>query len=739
MSSKDLWGIALAIGCFIATATAAAPAALSHNEARRIALEQLRTGFAALGLEQSDVDDVVVADLYTSKHTGVTHVYLRQRFDGIEIAGADMTISVGPDGRASHLGHHFLAAVATRVESSTAILSATDAMERAASECGAMARGATFTRDEVPPALVYHATEKDGRLRLAWDVVIDAPGDAFSGRVLVDAQSGEVLEQVDWSTRLAPANALTVHGRDTERGVVGGTGAGTSGAGASLSPDSYEVFAIPKEYPDDGPRTLELDPALDGGIASPFGWHDTDGAPGAEYTITRGNNAHAYTDVDNNNLPDPGSSPDGGPGLEFSFPLDLTASPTTYRPASVTNAFYWVNVIHDVLWQHGFDEPAGSFQENNYDRGGMGDDPVHVEVQNGGATNNANFSTLPDGSPGRMQLYVWTFTSPARDGALANLVTTWAYTNGVANRLVGGPSTVSCLTAQESGSMTIGWSDWMGLVLTADESETATTSRGVGTYLLGEPPTGPGFRIAPYTTNMAVNFFTYGDISGLQVPHGVGTVWGTMLWEVYWELVGIHGFNPDIYGDWTTGGNNLALQLVIDGMKLGPCTPGFVDGRDAILLADELLTGAANRCAIWEAFARRGLGFSADQGSAHSTTDGTEAFDLPSDCLAAAVRDEGAGQLAHFDHDLRSRPNPFNPRTTLSFVLDGPGVTAIEIYDVHGRLLRTIDGGALGAGRHEWVWDGRDDADRALASGEYIVRLTVDGSVAATRKAILVK
>ena len=51
---------------------------------------------------------------------------------------------------------------------------------------------------------------------------------------------------------------------------------------------AYNVFAIPKENPDDGPRTLEVDPAV--APASPFGWHDTNGIAGAEFTITRGNN-----------------------------------------------------------------------------------------------------------------------------------------------------------------------------------------------------------------------------------------------------------------------------------------------------------------------------------------------------------------------------------------------------------------------------------------------------------------
>jgi len=120
----------------------------------------------------------------------------------------------------------------------------------------------------------------------------------------------------------------------------------------------------------------------------------------------------------------------------------------------------------------------------------------------------------------------------------------------------------------------------------------------------------------------------------LTVPHGIGFVWNSMLWEVYWNLVEEHGYNENIYEDWTTGGNNLAIQLVTDGLKFQPCSPGFVDGRDAILDADVALTGGANQCAIWEGFAKRGLGFSASQGSSSSVTDGVQAFDVPVNCVA---------------------------------------------------------------------------------------------------------
>jgi hypothetical protein len=133
---------------------------------------------------------------------------------------------------------------------------------------------------------------------------------------------------------------------------------------------------------------------------------------------------------------------------------------------------------------------------------------------------------------------------------------------------------------------------------------------------------------------MNVNPQTYDSIiTNGTSPHSLGEVWALMYFEVYWNLVNKHGFNPNIYDDWTTGGNNLALQLLLDGMKLQPCSPGMVDGRDAILAADLALTAGANQCEIWEGFAKRGLGFSADQGSSGSRTDGAEAFDLPVECL----------------------------------------------------------------------------------------------------------
>src|SRR5690606_35354772 len=208
---------------------------------------------------------------------------------------------------------------------------------------------------------------------------------------------------------------------------------------------SYNVYAFPLESPlwttpapPADARTLVANP--DDPTASPFGWHDTDGVPGPEFTITRGNNVEAYTDVDNNNVPDPGSSPDGGGGLVFNFPLDLTQDPSTYRPAAVTNLFYWNNIIHDVMYQYGFDEPAGNFQVNNYGNGGLGGDDVRAEAQDGSGLNNANFGTPVDGFRPRMQMFVWTHPLP-------NIVTvappSSAAGNYAASGAVFGPSFVA--------------------------------------------------------------------------------------------------------------------------------------------------------------------------------------------------------------------------------------------------------------------------------------------------------
>ncbi len=738
------------------------PSALPAAE---IALAHLREAAAELDLTASDVADVAVTDLVPSGHNGVTHVYLRQRVNGLEIDGAEMGIHIDRRGRIFHRTGAFVRAAGSRAAAVPAFpaLAPDQAIRAAAQELGLGDRAADLTlveslggfdrrtvysspalsEAEIPVRLRYLRAPGGDRLTLAWNLNLKVTGDSDWLDLWVDAANGTIASRVNWT---AEADA------------------------------TYSVFASPKESPDDGPRTDEVDPDLTGGTApasgaSPYGWHDTNGVLGAETFVTSGNNVNACTDIDANNLCDPGSQPSGGaaPPLVFQPVLDLsTQQPADYRDAAVVNLYYWNNIIHDVAYQYGFNEAAGNFQENNYSRGGLGSDSVNADAQDGSGTNNANFGTPPDGSNPRMQMFVWTnpfsqfvtvnspagiadsyVANPSNNGGVGNGLTAdlalvvdgtaptddacqavtndltgkialivWSegicnssafilnaanagavgaiivdvtvdpltnfggnaaipsvavgstdgqlllttigsqtinatlednpagqinrdsdldagvivheYGHGISNRLTGGPANTSCLGNQEQ--MGEGWSDWQTLYLHAAPGDTATTPRPVATYLTFEnAATGFGIRAFPYNTDEIANPLTYSDIPTQSVPHGVGAVWANTLWEMYWNLVGELGYDPDLY--YGSGGNNIAYQLVLDGMKLQPCNPGFVTGRDAILAADQANYEGDLSCAIWNAFAERGVGFGASQGSSGVLGDETESFTLPSACV----------------------------------------------------------------------------------------------------------
>ena len=223
---------------------------------------------------------------------------------------------------------------------------------------------------------------------------------------------------------------------------------------------------------------------------------------------------------------------------------------------------------------------------------------------------------------------------PELDGDFDNGIIAHEYGHGISTRLTGGPNNSSCLrNAEQAGE---GWSDWFGLMLTMKPGDTGAKPRGIGTYVQNQPTSGRGIRPSPYSTDFAVNNYTYGATNNavLTAPHGVGFVWATTIWDMTWALVDKYGFNANLY----TGkaGNNLAMQLVIDGLKLQPCNPGFVDARDAILAADRANNAGANQQLLWTVFARRGLGFSAQQGLSTSRSDQVEAFDLPPAFVCAA-------------------------------------------------------------------------------------------------------
>jgi extracellular elastinolytic metalloproteinase len=821
MPSRSFWLVLALAAATLALVPSAMPAAdtgtTSSAEAGAVdvALRYVDANAAKLGVTRADVADLVVTSSYTSSHSGVTHVNLNQRFQGLEVLGAHATVNVAAGGKVIFAAGAFESDLrAASVDD--ADLAATDAVEAAAagldlddpaglrvlSRSGGAAQKTVLSRagisDEPIAARLGWQPTKSG-LRLAWQLVIDDASAEHLWNATVDAATGKLLEAEDWTSH-DPVDELAARlARPTS---FADALAGPVSPNPVLDGSSYRAYQLPTESPNDRDRALVQNPA--DGLASPFGWHDTDGAAGAEFTITRGNNVHAYLDQDDDEQQDFGGSPDGGAGLDFDFPIDLTEHAQFYREAVVANLFYTCNAFHDVLYRYGFDEASGNFQANNYGRGGLQGDYVRCEAEDGSGTNNANFSTPTEptatGGVPRMQMFLWpgnqfgrqnqvvvngvgefgavwsrfgppatnagvngtlvlvndgvatppvgtvndgcepygplppgaiavvdranaplppppnlpptcTFlqqvhnaetagavavvianntggdatpptlsgsmvaappTIPAvsvtqndgaaikaalpatgtvrknpahpgiRDGDIENGIIFHEYGHGLSNRLTGGPA-VNCLSGNEQAGE--GWSDYVAISTMLDPTlDDPEGPRGMGPYALFQPSRqGNGIRPRPYSRTMTIQPFTYdsiktngwlpnsqGNPTSLALPHGLGHGWAAVLWDMTWDLVDKHGFNPNVYEDWDTGGNNRAIQYVVDGLKLQGCGPGLVVARSAIVAAAEALD-SDDECTLWAAFSRRGLGFSAVQGTTNRD-DNSEAFDTHSAC-----------------------------------------------------------------------------------------------------------
>jgi extracellular elastinolytic metalloproteinase len=161
--------------------------------------------------------------------------------------------------------------------------------------------------------------------------------------------------------------------------------------------------------------------------ASEFTWV-SDGS--TKYTTSRGNNGIAQSNPSggtsylNNYRPSSSS-------LSFKYPYTPSSSPpSSYIDASIIQLFYTANTYHDLLHTLGFNEKAGNFEYNTNGQGGRGNDYVILNSQDGSGTNNANFATPPDGQPGRMRMYVWTESTPYRDGSFEAGIVIHEYTHG---------------------------------------------------------------------------------------------------------------------------------------------------------------------------------------------------------------------------------------------------------------------------------------------------------------------
>ena len=768
---------------------------VNQKKSKTLIDEYLKKNQDILKLTDDDVSNWIFSDFYVDQKSGVTHAYMQQTIDGIKIFNGISSIAI-KNNQVVSFAKRIVPNAKGNANTSVASISPKTAVQNAVEHLGLKFSeelqlitsnnsthnyifskgGLSLTTIKVD--LVFLPINQ--QIRLAYNVNLRLIDGSHWWNIRIDAATGNYLNKNDWTVSCdfgqpevkepSPAKSLSVPYR-------------RASGNSTNAVASYRVYPFPLEAPSFGSSVLVTDPS--DATASPFGWHDTDGISGPEYTITRGNNVFAYDDIAN--IDAPGTSADGTASLTFDFPINFTQQPSTYTDAANVNLFYVNNIIHDYLVHYGFDEAAGNFQETNYSGNGAGTDYVIAESQDGGGTNNANFSTPNDGQNGRMQMYLWSgntsstfiINSPAGiagsytvvgagfgpsvtvpitqdialvddgaapnsdactplingvdvngkialldrgvcnfvdkvlaaqnagavaaivinniasapfamgdngngasvtipsvmisqadgnlirttltsgavngtlnppstapvaiDGSLDNGIVTHEFGHGISNRLTGGPNNSSCLGNGEQGGE--GWSDWFALMFTAKVGDLGVNARGVGTFALGEIPTGAGIRRYPYSTDMSIDPETYSFLAVSGEVHDIGEVWCTVLWDLNWALVDLNGFDPD----WINGtsGNNIAMHLVMEGMKLQPCGPGFLDSRDAILAADDNLYGGIHKCLIWQVFARRGMGFNASQGSANTAGDETEDFSIPTFCQSPVT-----APIAQFTADV---------------------------------------------------------------------------------------
>ncbi|MBK8166929.1 MAG: hypothetical protein IPK64_13380 [bacterium] len=82
-------------------------------------------------------------------------------------------------------------------------------------------------------------------------------------------------------------------------------------------------------------------------------------------------------------------------------------------------------------------------------------------------------------------------------------------------------------------------------------------------------------------------------------------------------------------------------------------------------------------------------------------------------------------------------PNPFNPQTTIRYALPVGGPARLAVFDVAGRLIRTLVDGTMPEGGHEVTWDGRDAVGREVPSGSYLARLEFGGKAEVARMGLV--
>lgn len=585
--------------------------ASSNDDAALIAKRFVRDNSSLFAISESQLESARISARETN---GFTRLVLEQQSGGIRVFDSEMLFIIDREGRLRSESGSFIPHVERFAVDPAPALTPEQALNLAINFCGAdrtvnvvattdNSRGhrrIVFSSEEVDPrseaSLVYYPLTRE-EVRLAYQVVIyGVPTKLDAYLMLVDARTGALLRR----------DSLT-YALDAPAGRV-------------FTKENPVISANREMVPFKGDPT-----------ASPAGWVTTN--------RTAGNNAQVFF----NPALTGGNTTNANPDGNFDFEIDLTPghTPLSSADASAANLFYWVNTAHDRFYALGFNETSRNFQLDNLGKGGRDGDAVRADTLRGAGIdptstnqlvrNNAYFQTALDGTQPLLAMLMWNAKVNGQtvelDSSYDAGVIIHEYTHGVSTRISGTDTSIG-LRSNQGGGMGEGWSDFFAMSFLNGDLP-VDGAFPTGSYITQQAR---GVRNFPYSTRFDLDPLTFGDIRYYNEVHAQGTVWCSILWDMRQAFVGRYGFQS---------GREAAERLVINGLRVTPLVPTFVDARDAILLADRMSNNGANQDLIWRAFARRGLGKSA---VSSLTTDGTgfriaatEAYDVPTEFSAGSL------------------------------------------------------------------------------------------------------
>jgi len=590
----------------------------SGRPAPRVGMDYVRSHLRAFGLSRADLRTFQLRQDYVDI-VGTHHLSWTQRVGGLIAFRSGLKANVTSDGRLINLTGSPVHGL--RIASSFPRVDSAEAIGAARRSAGAKELGA---QREDTAKLVLFPSQRGAMISWQTTTWVDPNFLALS---VVDAQTGNVL----WRANLTQADAV----------------------GTGQAVDMYPSGDLPNAGGDLHSVTF---PVFDG-------------------TALSGNNAHVFLDVKDDDVASPNDEVAAIAGTDWSGYMPEFDTTTAAQNCSShfyctwdktvardwkrnqdwfgVQLYHFLNTFHDHLLAApiGFTEAAGNFQFANSTGQGQDGDAVEGHAidgantangfPDGGHINNANFSTPPDGRPGIMQMYLqraatWGPGIPSGDSGNEAETVYHEFAHGLSNRLVTTPDGVSALNSQQSVSMGEGWSDWYAIDYTDNHGwffdtpasgdaivfrysagdevsfRTAAVDCPVGVTAENCPVEGFGSGPGGYT------YDDFGKIIGQPESHADGEIWVQTLWDMREQL-----------------GSAVTESVVTRGMELSPPEPSFLDMRNAILQADEVVFAGAHQDELWTLFAERGMGYYAAAFDGYDVNPVAD-FDTPPNCAVDA-------------------------------------------------------------------------------------------------------